>query len=70
VFSLFGEDYTILGRFAIQNFYLRKHLKECNEYQKKHYDQGAKERKLYLGQAVWLHDPTRKIGVCSKLLPK
>jgi hypothetical protein len=22
VFSLYGEDYTILGRFAIQNFYL------------------------------------------------
>jgi hypothetical protein len=34
------------------------------------YDQGAKGRKLYLGLAVWLHDPTRKIGVCSKLLPK
>lgn len=50
--------------------YARKHLKESNEYQKKHYDQGAKGRKLYLGQAVWLHDPTRKIGVCSKLLPK
>ena len=50
--------------------YARKHLKQSNEYQKKHYDQGARKRELQLGQAVWLHDPTRKIGVCSKLLPK
>ncbi|VDH99871.1 Hypothetical predicted protein [Mytilus galloprovincialis] len=50
--------------------YARKHLKGSQEYQKKYYDQSAKKRELIAGQPVWLHDPTRKPGVCSKLLPK
>ena len=48
----------------------RRHLKVNSEYQKRHYDIKAKKRSLFPGQAVWLADPTRKKGVCTKLSPR
>lgn len=46
------------------------HLKAKANYQKKHYDVKSKLRLLESGQPVWLYHPTRKPGVCSKLVPK
>ena len=48
----------------------RKNLKKSNIYQKRHYDLKAKKRSLQAGQAVWVYEPTRKIGVCQKLTSK
>ena len=49
----------------------RKNLKVAARYQKKHYDCKSRRRKAYhKGQVVWLHDPARKVGVCTKLVNK
>lgn len=45
----------------------RQNLKKQAVYRKKYYDVRAKHRCLEMGQPVWMHDPTRRIGVCSKL---
>ena len=45
----------------------RINLGKAAPYQKKHYDTKAKLKTFSQGQLVWLHDPTRKVGVCSKL---
>lgn len=45
----------------------REKLKQSAIYQKKHYDIKAKKKSYKEGQAVWLHDTTRKVGVCQKL---
>jgi hypothetical protein len=45
----------------------RKNLKKHAAYRKKYYDTKAKARQLERGQLVWLHDPTKKPGICSKL---
>lgn len=45
----------------------RRSIRQQACYQKRHYDLRAKKRSLAAGQAVWLHDPTRKVGVCHKL---
>jgi hypothetical protein len=45
----------------------RSKLKKSADYQKRHYDLRAKKRRLSEGQAVWLHHPGRRPGVCSKL---
>ncbi|CAG2254015.1 unnamed protein product [Mytilus edulis] len=73
VLSTIREKYFIDIKKVIldsSHAHARKHLKGSQEYQKKYYDQSAKKRELIAGQPVWLHDPTRKPGVCSKLLPK
>jgi hypothetical protein len=48
----------------------RTNLKKSAVYQKKQYDVKATRRSLQKGQAVWLHDPTRRKGVCHKLTSK
>jgi hypothetical protein len=48
----------------------RDNIGKSSEYQKRHYDTNAKQRKYEAGQCVWLHDPTRRKGVCSKLINK
>lgn len=48
----------------------RKVLKKRTSYQKRHYDLKAKKRSFCIGDAVWMHDPTRRPGVCSKLSPQ
>lgn len=45
----------------------RINLGKAASYQKKHYDTRAKVKRFSRGQLVWLHDPSRKVGVCSKL---
>lgn len=42
---------------------LRKHA----AYRKKYYDVKSRLRRMEAGKPVWLHDPTRKPGICSKL---
>ena len=45
-------------------------LKKSAVYRKSHYDLGAKSRLLEEGQAVWVHDSSRKPGVCPKLVSR
>lgn len=45
----------------------REKLKQSVKYQKKYYDIGARKKYYKEGQAVWLHDTSRKVGVCQKL---
>lgn len=45
----------------------REKLKQSVKYQKKYYDIGARKKNYKEGQAVWLHDTSRKVGVCQKL---
>lgn len=45
----------------------RINLRKASSYQKRHYDSKAKPKSYSQGQLVWLHDPSRKVGVCSKL---
>ena len=58
------------NRLARAHEIARKHLKVNADYQKRHYDLRAKKRSLHQGQAVWLSDPHRKAGVCTKLTCK
>jgi len=48
----------------------RKALRKQTVYQKRHYDIRATKRFLATGQAVWLYNPTRRVGVCFKLTCK
>lgn len=50
--------------------FARDNIGRSSEYQKRHYDTNAKPRKYKAGQCVWLHDPTRRKGICSKLISK
>lgn len=61
---------TLQKNLVKTHAHARNNLKKSNEYQKRQYDQAAKKRELKPGQAVWLYDPSRKKGICSKLLPK
>ena len=45
----------------------RINLGKAATYQKMHYDTREKGKRFSRGQLVWLHDPSRKVGVCSKL---
>ena len=48
----------------------RKSLKTNSNYQKRHYDLKARKQSLEPGQPVWLYNPSRRVGVCSKLTSK
>ena len=48
----------------------RRNLRTHAVYQKRRYDLRARKQLLEPGQAVWLYNPTRRIGVCSKLTSK
>ncbi len=66
------DDYVL----NLQNSLTRAHdlarqaLKKQATYRKRHYDVKAKQRTLNVGQAVWLYDPSLKVGVSSKLTSK
>ena len=47
-----------------------QHLNVNSEYQKRHYGIKAKKRSLFIGQVVWIADPTRKKRVCTQLSPR
>ncbi|CAG2240875.1 unnamed protein product [Mytilus edulis] len=66
------EDFVIDLQNRLQTVHelARKNLKNKVQYQKKYYDVKSKKRMFKVGQLVWLNDPTRKIGVCSKLSAK
>ena len=48
----------------------RENIRVAAKYQKKHYDSNSKKKQYVTGQLVWLHDPSRKKGICSKLINK
>ena len=48
----------------------RTNLKKNAIYRKRYYDQSTKHRTLNVMDLVWLYDPARKVGVCTKLSPK
>ena len=48
----------------------RKSLKRVSQYQKRRYELKAKKQSFKKGQSVWIYEPTRKIGVCSKFTSK
>ena len=48
----------------------RKNLRSAAVYQKRHYDSNAKKKTFRAAQLVWLHDPSRKVGISSKLMNK
>lgn len=64
-----GDTYvqTLRDKLVEAHTLGRIHLRKAAVYQKKHYDTKAKRKSFAQGQLVWLHDPSRKIGVCSKL---
>ncbi|CAC5373349.1 unnamed protein product [Mytilus coruscus] len=59
---------TFRKRFQIAHEKARKSLKKSNTYQKRHLR--AMKRSLHDGQAVWVYEPTRKVGICHKLTSK
>ena len=48
----------------------QKNLKMKTQYRKRHYDLTAKSRTFSIGEAVWVHAPSRQLGKCSKLSPR
>jgi hypothetical protein len=66
VFSLYGEDYTILGRFAIPNIYLGQSIKKCDScaVQKQ-----LKMNKAPMGQFI-VGEPMERVAmdVCGLIL--
>ena len=48
----------------------RWNLRTHAVYQKRRYDLRACKQLLEPGQVIWLYNPTRRIGVCSKLTSK
>lgn len=66
------DDYVpkLQNRMKQAHYEARKHLKSNSHYQKRHYVIRAKKVTLNVGQAVWLYDNSRKVGVCQKLTSK
>ena len=55
-------------RLKLVHDYARQNIKIASETQKKNYDHRCDGRPLFeRGEAVWLHNPQRKKGVCPKL---
>ena len=48
----------------------RTNLKKSAIYRKRHYDIKSSKRVLAPGQAVWLYEPSKRLGVCAKLAPR
>jgi hypothetical protein len=67
-----SEEYVQILKQKLEEAHevARVNIGNVSQYQKRHYDTNAKKRTFVEGQCVWLHDPTRKKGVCSKLLNK
>ena len=63
------EDYICNLKKKLQENHeiARKCLKQAANYQKRHYDLKAKKRSFRTGQAVWVYEPARKVGICTKL---
>ena len=66
------DDYVTKLQNKLQQCHdlARKNLKVAAKYQKKYYDSKSKITSFSQGQLVWLHDPTRKVGISSKLVNK
>jgi hypothetical protein len=66
------EDYVteLRQQLALIHSKAREVLKTKTEYRKRHYDLYARRRSFMMGDHVWVHDPTRRPGICSKLSPR
>ena len=67
------EDQYVINlrdRVAKAHDVARSNLHTHSVYQKRRYDLKARKQLLEPGQAVWLYNPTRRVGVCSKLTSK
>ena len=62
------EEYiqNLQERMTKDHTLARKNLKQNSDYQKRHYDLKAVKREFRIGQAVWLYDASKKVGVCHK----
>ncbi len=58
---------TLQDRLEQAHRHARESLKKTSDYQKRHYDLRSREKTLKAGQAVWVHHPRRRVGVCQKL---
>ena len=45
----------------------RKQLNKSSYHQKRNYDLRARKRPIPIGQPVWVHQPTRKVGICPMM---
>jgi len=66
-----SDDFVLDLRDQLEEIHtLARHSLNLKQvYRKRHYDSTAKSRQFKPGDAVWVHDTTRKPGVCSKLSP-
>ena len=57
------DDYISLLKKRLKEIHeiARGNLKQAAAYQKRHYDLKAKKRLFKRGQAVWAHEPARKV---------
>mgnify|MGYP001546096517 CR=1 FL=1 len=64
------DEYVVELQQKIQEVHAlaREHLKKTTEYQKRHYDLKAKHKSFEEGQAVWLFNPIRRVGICQKFV--
>jgi hypothetical protein len=69
---IFYEDYVmdLQDKLKACHNIARENIKSAAQYQKKHYDSNSKRKAYKPGQLVWLHDPSRKVGISSKLVSK
>ena len=62
---------TVLrDRLAKAHHVARRNLHAHAVYRKRRYNLKARKQSLEPGQPVWLYNPTRRVGVCSKLTSK
>ena len=64
-----AEDYATEMKLRFERaFEITRHcLKKAAELRKKRYDVGSTENRLSVGQSVWLFDPQKSEGQCTKL---
>ena len=67
-----SADYVFNLKSKLEQNYktARKSLNKAATCQKRRYDLKARKNSFTKGQAVWIYDPSRKIGRCPKLTSK
>ena len=59
--------YQLKERMEVIHRFARENMRRASERQKKYYDLKARNHLYKRGDAVWLHNPTRKKGLSPKL---
>ena len=57
----------LIDKTATVHRFARQHLKQSSLQQKNNYDRKIAGKQLQVGDAVWLHNPSRKVGRSPKL---